>query len=103
MKTYIWRKFFERLANDNLNWLEQILKTTGVKMPPTHDHGSKPICGVFTTAGVEYKAAEVLKRGSGVGYHLVILLAIFTHSVLGDSSLRIVSAPGRILRTDVHA
>ena len=28
-------KFFERLAKDDLNISDQILKTTGVKIPPT--------------------------------------------------------------------
>ena len=37
-------KFFERLAKDDFNILEQILKTTGVEIPPTHEHGSKAIC-----------------------------------------------------------
>jgi hypothetical protein len=96
-------KFSERLAKDDLNMSEQILKTTGVKIPPTHDRGSKAICGVFATAGVECKAAEVLKRGSGVGDHIVLLLDVCTHSVLGDLSPRVVPTPGRILRADVHA
>ena len=60
-------KLFERLAKDDLGITEQILKTTGVKIPPTHDRGSKAICGAFETAGVECKAAEVLKQGLGVG------------------------------------
>ena len=36
-------KFSDRLVKDDLNMSEQILKTTGVNMPPTHDRGSKPI------------------------------------------------------------
>ena len=50
-------KFSERLAKDDLNMTEQILKTTGVKTPPTHECGSKAICGIFATAGVGCKAA----------------------------------------------
>ena len=77
--------------------------TTGVEIPLTHDLGPKPICGVFATAGVECKAAEVLKQGLGIGDHLVLLLDICTHSVIGDSNPRVVSPPGGILRADVHA
>ena len=96
-------KFSEHLAEEDLNMTEQILKTTGSEIPPTHDRGSKAICGVFATAGVECKAAEVLKRGSGIGDHLVFLLDVGTRSILGDSSPRVVSPPGRILRASVHA
>ena len=95
----IWRS----LAKDDLNMSEQILKTTGVKIPLTHDCGSKPIYGVFATTGVECKATEVLKQGAGVGDHLVLLLDICTHSVIGDSNPRVVSVHGRILRAHVHA
>ena len=83
--------------------LEKILKTTGVKIPPTHERGSKTICGVFATTRVECKAAEVFKQGSGVGDHLVPLLDTCTHSVIGNSNQRVVSAPGMILRADIHA
>ena len=53
--------------------------------------------------GKKVKAAELLKQGSGVGDHLVLLLEIYTHSVLGHSNPKVISAPGRILRADVHA
>ena len=79
-------KFSERLAKDDLNMKEHILKTTGVKIPPTHDHGSKAICGVFATTGFECKATEVLKQSSSVGDHLFLLLDICTRSILGDSN-----------------
>ena len=81
-------KFSERLAKDDLNMKEHILKTTGVKIPPTHDHGSKAICGVFATTGFECKATEVLKQSSSVGDHLFLLLDICTRSILGDSNAR---------------
>ena len=58
---------------------------------------------MFATVGVECKAAEVLKQGSGVGDHIVHRLGICTHSVLGDSIQRVVSPPRRILRAGVHA
>ena len=93
--------FFDRLTKDDLNISEQILKTTGVKIPPTHDRGSKPICGMFVTGGVECKAVEVLKQGSGVGDHIFLLLDICTHSVFRDSSPSFF-VPGRILRAGVH-
>ena len=64
-------KFSTRLAEEDLNMTTQILKTAGSEIPPTHDRGSKAICGVFASAGVECKAAEVLKRGSGIEDHLV--------------------------------
>ena len=48
-------KFSERLTKDDLSMTEQILKTTGVKIPPTHDRGSKAICGVFAAVGAECK------------------------------------------------
>ena len=96
-------KFSERLAKDDLNMFDQVLKTTGVKLPPTHDHGSEVICGVFATTGVEYKVTEVLKQGSDIGDHLLLLLDIHIRSVLGDSSPRVVYLPGRILGADVHA
>ena len=54
-------KFSERLAKDDLNMMEHTLKTTGVKIPPTNDSGSKAIYGVFEIAGVECKTSEVLK------------------------------------------
>ena len=38
-------KFPERLAMDDLNMTEQILQTTGIKIPPTYDCGSKAIYG----------------------------------------------------------
>ena len=57
---------------------------------------------MFATAGVEYKAAEVLTQGSGAGDHLILLPDICTRSILGDSNLRVVSPPGRILRANVH-
>ena len=57
---------------------------------------------MISTSGVECKATEVLTRGSGVGDHLVLLLDICTHSVIGNSSLRAVSASGRIIRANVH-
>ena len=41
--------FFDKLTKDDLNMSEQILKTTGVKIPPTHDRGSKLVCSVFAT------------------------------------------------------
>ena len=70
--------------------LEKILKTTGVKIPPTHDYGPKAVCGMFATAGGERKTTGVLKEGSGVQDHLVLPLDICTYSVLGDSSPRVV-------------
>ena len=57
---------------------------------------------MFATVGVECRATYVLKRGSGVGDHLVLLLDVYTHSVSGDPSPRVVPTPGRILRADVH-
>ena len=54
-------KVSDRLTKDDLNMSQQILKTTGFKIPPTHDRGSKPVCDVFATTGVGCKAAEVLK------------------------------------------
>ena len=95
-------KFSERVAKDDLNILEQILKTTSVEIPPTHNHGSNTIYGICVTAGIECNAAEVLKRGLGVVDHLVLLLGIYTYSMLGDSRPRLISPPGRILRLDVH-
>ena len=62
--------FSRRLAEDDINMTEQILKTTGKEIPPTHDRGKRPVCGVYATTGVECKAAEVLLRGSGMGDHL---------------------------------
>ena len=58
---------------------------------------------MYATAGVECKAAKVLLRGSGMGDHLVFLLDFCTKSVLGDRCPRVVPAPGRVLRCDVHA
>ena len=81
----------------------RLLKTTVVEIPPTHHRGSKAIYGVFATAGVECKAVEVLKQGSSVGDHLFSLPDICIHSILADSSPRVVPPPGRIPRADVHA
>ena len=93
----------KRLAEEDINMTEQVLKTTGEEIPPTHDRGRKAVCGVFATAGVECKAAEVLLRGSGMGDHLVFMLDFCTRSVLGDNCPRVVAAPGRKLRCDVYA
>ena len=49
-------KFSERLAYDDLNMTDQILKINGIKIPPTHYRGSKAICRAFATAGVGFKA-----------------------------------------------
>ena len=95
--------FARRLAEEDVNMTEQFLKTTGKEIPPTHDRGRRSVCGVYATAGVECKAAEVLFRGSGMGDHLVFLLDFCTKSVLRDKCPRVVPAPGRILRCDVHA
>ena len=43
------------------------------------------------------------KQYSGVEDHLVLLLDICTHSVIGDSRPRIVSLPREILRANVYA
>ena len=61
-------KFCKRLAKDDLNMTEQILKTSGSKIPPTHYGDSNAICRAFEIAGVECKktGTEVLKRGSDV-------------------------------------
>ena len=57
---------------------------------------------MFATAGVECKAAEVLKQGLGVGDHLVLLFDIYKRSNLGFLNPRVVSPPGRILRVDIR-
>ena len=44
-------KFSDRLAKDDLNMTGLILKTTGVKIPPTHDCDSKAIAGVCNFRG----------------------------------------------------
>ena len=61
------------------------------------------MCGVYATAGVECTDAEILLRGSGIGDHLVFVLDFCTLSMLGDNCPRVVPAPGRTLRCDVHA
>ena len=94
----------EQLAAADLNMTDQILKTTGIKTSPsTRERGSKAIRGVFATVGVECKAAEVLQRGSGIGDYLVFMLNLCPHFILGNRNLRVVSPPGRTLRSDVYA
>ena len=52
-------RFSDRLTRDDLNLSEQILKTTVVRITPTHNCGSKSVFGMFATSGVECKAVEV--------------------------------------------
>ena len=63
-------------AGADMNMMEHILKTTGVELPPTHEHSSKAICRVFATVDIGCKTAEVLQRGSGIEDHLVFILDI---------------------------
>ena len=36
-------KITEQLADADLNTTEQIIKTTDIRIPPFHDHGSLPL------------------------------------------------------------
>ena len=76
-------KSSERPRKNDFSTTEQIPKTTGVKIPPTYDRSSKAICRDFATVEFIYKTTKVLKRGLGVGDHLVFLLDIWTGSVMG--------------------
>ena len=93
----------ERLAKEDINMDELVLRTTGMEIPGTHDRGSTALCAAFATKGVDCRAAEVLTRHAGVGDHLVILLDLDTRSLVGSTCPRIIPPPGRILRASVHA
>ena len=95
-------KIAEQLADTDLNTMEQILKTTGIKIFPTHKHGSKAICRVFTAISVKCNVAEVLQRSSGIKEYLVLMLDICYRSILGGPNPRVVSPPGRFLRSSVY-
>jgi hypothetical protein len=45
-------EFSERLAKDDPNMTEQIPKTTGIQIPPTHDRVSMAMCVFLITVGV---------------------------------------------------
>ena len=96
-------KLAKRLAEEDINMDELVLRATGMEIPATHDRGSRALCAAFATKGVECKAAEVLKRHRGVGDHLIILLDLHTKSLVGSTCPRVVPPPGRILRASVHA
>lgn len=96
-------KFAERLSKEDRNKDELVLRTTGTKIPPTHARGKRALCAAFGTAGVACKAAKVLRRGKGIGDHLIILLDFDTKSLVGSTCPRVVPPPGRILRASVHA
>ena len=76
----------EQLADADLNTRELLFKTTGVKIPPTHEYGSTR------------RATEVTQRGSLIGYHMVFMRDTCSHSILGDLKPIVISPFGRILR-----
>ena len=91
-----------RLACEDLRMSEQVLKTKGRKLPPTHVLGSRPIDAVFATSGVVCKNAFILQKYGGVGDHRCFILDFCTVSMLGSAFPRVVPPAARKLHCNVE-
>ena len=69
--------FQEALRAPEIGMLETMSSThPQYKLPATHERGSRPIDGVFTTEEIDVQAAAYLARGRGFGDHRTMVLDI---------------------------
>ena len=77
---------------------EQCLLATGQKLPPTFSSGgTKPIDGVFATAGINCVNATIFEKYGGVGDHRLFALDIASVSMIGNVFPRVVPPVARKL------
>ena len=92
-------KLAQRLAEPDIGITEQVLKASGIKIPSTHERGSRPLCAIYATGQVESVAATVLKRYVGLGDHRVLMVDLKSSSITGDRHPRIVSPAARMMNS----
>ena len=90
----------KRLACTDLNMFELCRQVTGLPIPPTHERGSRPVCAVFATQGIDGVNVCALPRKGGVGDHLAFIIDISSTSVLGTSFPKVAKVAGRKLTCD---
>lgn len=89
------------LTNDDFNLKEQFLSVTGIEAPASHSTGSRPITGIFASAGIRFLSIFQSAHKAGLGDHRYTIYDVNAFSVLGlelHSGKRPVN---RLLRTKV--
>jgi len=76
---------------------EQCLAVNGEKLPPTFNRGSRPVDGVYATAGIDCVSATIFQKYGGVGDHRCFALDFKSVSMIGDVFPRVVPPAGRKL------
>ncbi|MGA0401929.1 MAG: hypothetical protein ACO3PX_18315, partial [bacterium] len=71
------------LSNDDFNMEEQFFSLTGTHAPASHSDGSRPITGLFATAGVQFLHIYQSRHKSGLGDHRFTVFDVDATSVLG--------------------
>lgn len=90
------------LSGEEFNMKEQFFTVTGKHAPASHADGSRPITGLFATAGIQFLNIFQSAHKSGIGDHRYTVYDVDATSVLGVP-LRHVQRPAtRLLRMEVE-
>ena len=71
------------LTNDDFNMTEQFYSVTGQQAPASHSTGTRPITGLFATAGIRFLGIYMSAHNAGIGDHRYTVYDVDASSVLG--------------------
>jgi hypothetical protein len=89
------------LSGEEFNMKEQFFSVTGKYAPASHADGSRPITGLFATAGVRFLNIFQSAHKSGIGDHRYTIYDVDASSVLGVPLRHIKKPATRLLRMEI--
>jgi hypothetical protein len=90
------------LTNDDFNLREMFQQVTGKQAPASHSSGSRPITGIFATAGIRFLNIFQSAHGNGLGDHRYTVYDIDVESILGVRLQHVQRPATRRLRLEVE-
>ena len=87
-----------RLAQDDVRMKDVCEELLGHRSPNSHQSGSLPISGIFTTQGVACSAVFESAHGFGLGDHRLFAIDIDLTSLIESDFPQVVRQPGRKLQ-----
>jgi hypothetical protein len=73
------------LNSDEFNMQEQFFSVTGQHAPASHSDGSRPITGLFATAGIRFLSIFQSVHNAGLGDHRYAVYDVDAFKVMGTT------------------
>ena len=86
------------LRPSNLGFEDLFQRTNSAKAPYSHISGSKPICAVFVTQGIDCTGYYIFRHEIGSGDHRLHAFDLTNESIYGTSAPTPARRPGRNLQ-----